>query len=116
MKKMMILPAAVLALSLALPQATEAVKIQNGMVSLQQQQTKQKEVKYQEVTVDKVPEAVKKALSSDYPDHKIDKAFKGEDGNFKVAVSKGDMKHTLIYSEKGELIKTEQPTPTTPKE
>ena len=106
MKKVMILSAAALTLCLALPQITEATQTQNAVVSLQE-----KEVKYVEITNDKIPEIVTKALSNDYPGYKVDKAFLGSDSTYKVSISKGDMKYNLFYSEKGELIKVEQPAP-----
>ena len=39
-----------------------------------------------------------------------DKAFLGDDGNYKVKVSMGDLKYVLFYTAKGELIKLEEPS------
>jgi len=68
------------------------------------------EVKYQEIETTELPEPVSKALSSDYSGYSIDKAWKGDDGSFKVAISSGDMKYDLFYTEAGELVKVEKPT------
>jgi len=106
MKKVMILSAAALTLCLALPQIAEATRTQNTEVFLQDQ-----EVKYLEITNDKLPETITKMLSKDYPGYKVDKTFLGSDSTYKVAISKADKKYVLFYSEKGELIKVEQPTP-----
>lgn len=104
MKKVMILPAAALTICLALPQVSHSAKIQNDVAM-----TEQKEVKYTEITVDQIPEAVNKALAKNHAGFKTDKVFKGDDGTHKLVVSKGEMKHVLFFNDKGELLKSEKP-------
>ena len=106
MKKVMILSAAALMISLAMPQFAEAANVQNENAIMQV-----KEVQYQEITVADIPEAVSAAIAKDYAGYTTDKAFMGEDGTFKVAVSKGDVKEVLFFDAKGGLIKAEKPAP-----
>ena len=105
MKKVMILTAAVMALSYATPQVANAMKVQNEIEFVQE-----KEVKYQEIKVEEIPEAVSQSIAGAYAGYKIDKAFLGDDGNYKVKVSMGDLKYVLFYTAKGELIKLEEPS------
>lgn len=102
MKRAMILTAAVLAFGFATPQVAKAMIVQNNIAISQQ-----KEVKYQEIKVEEVPEAVIKSIAVAYVGYKIDKAFVGDDASYKVNVNKGDVKQVLFYTAKGELIKAE---------
>lgn len=104
MKKVMILPAAALTICLALPQVSQSAKVQNDVAT-----TQQKEVKYAEITVDQIPEAVNKTLAKDHAGFKTDKVFKGDDGTYKLEVSKGDYKSVLFFNEQGQLLKSEKP-------
>lgn len=106
MKKVMILSAAALAIFLAMPQLAEAKTVQNEITVIQD-----KAVKYQEITAETLPEAVTKSLTKDYSGFVIDKVFLGDDGTYKVAVSKGDIKNVLFYSNGGEVMKVEKPAP-----
>ena len=100
MKKIMILSAAALAIFLAMPQLADATPVQSETTVMQD-----KAVKYTEVAAETLPEAVTKALAKDYSGFAIDKTFKGDDGSFKVIVSKAGTKTTLLFTGKGELIK-----------
>ena len=107
MKKVMILSAAVaLILCLGMPQLSQASKSQNDVALVQYEN-----VKYTEITTDQVPEAVSKAVAKDYAGFKTDQAFKGDDGTYKLAISKGTDKLVLFYSANGELIKSEKANP-----
>jgi hypothetical protein len=99
----MILPAAALAICLALPQISQATNVQNDVAV-----TQQKEVKYTEITADQIPEAVSTTLAKDYNGFKTDNVFLGDDGTYKLVVSKGTDKSVLFFSGKGELIKAEK--------
>ncbi len=105
MKRMMMLPAAALMICLALPQFSQATTVKNEVAAVDQ-----KEVKYTEITVDQLPQAVNDAIAKDFVGFKTDKALKGDDGSFKVKVSKGDEKSVLFYSANGELVKSEKAT------
>ena len=102
MKKVMILTAAILALSYATPQVVNAMKVQNDIAIMQE-----KEVKYTEVKVEEIPEAVTKSIAAAYVGYTIDKAFLGDDASYKVKVSKGDVKEVIFYNANGDLIKVE---------
>ena len=106
MKKLMILSAATLAICLAMPQFAEATTVQNVITVSQN-----KEVKYQEIPASTLPEAVTKSLINDYAGYAVDKVFQGDDGSFKVLVSKGTVKNALLYNNKGEFVAVEKPTP-----
>ena len=106
MKKLIILSAAAFAIFLAMPQFAEATTVQNEITV-----TQDKAVKYLEIPAATLPEAVTKSLTKDYSGYAIDKVFQGDDGSYKVAVSKGAVKNVLLYSNKGEFIAVEKPAP-----
>ena len=100
MKKLMILSAASMAIFFAMPQFAEASTTQNSITV-----TQEKTVKYSEITPETLPAPVKAALVKDYAGYAIDMSFQGDDGSFKVAVSKEAVKTILRFTNKGELIK-----------
>ena len=103
MKKVMILSAAALMLSLAMPQFVAATNVQNESTMNQAL-----EVQYQEITVADLPAAVSASIKKDYAGYKTDKVFLGNDGNYKVAVSKAEVKSDLIFDAKGVFVKAEK--------
>lgn len=104
MKKVIILTAAVAAFSFVTPQVSNAMKFQTPITVVGEDDDKYKEIKAEEL-----PEAVTKSVSTAYTGYKIDKAYRGEDDSYKVKVAMGDLKYSLFYDEKGELIKVEDP-------
>lgn len=104
MKKVIILSAVALALSFATPQVANAITTQNEIAISQE-----KEVKFTEIKVEELPEAVSKSIAAAYPGYKVEKAFLGDDASFKVKVSLEDIKQVLYYTAAGELIKIEEP-------
>lgn len=106
MKKVMILSAAALMLSLAMPQFAEATNVQNATTMIQVQ-----EVQYSEITVADLPEAVTATIAKDYEGYTTDKVFLGDDGTYKVAVTKADVKEVLFFDAKGVFVKAEKPAP-----
>ena len=100
MKKLMILSAAALAIFLAMPQLAEATTTQNNITV-----TQDKTVKYQEITAATLPEAITATLTKDFVGYFVDKIFQGDDGTYKIAVRKGTVKSSLLFTSKGELIK-----------
>ena len=104
MKKGIILTAAVVAFSFVAPQVSNAMQYQNNIVVVGDDD------KYKEIKAEELPEAVTKSVSTAYTGYKIDKAYRGEDDSYKVKVAMGDLKYSLFYDEKGELIKVEDPT------
>ena len=103
MKRIMILPATVLTICLALPQFSQATIRPNEVAA-----TQQMDIKYTEITVDQLPQEVSKAIAKDYAGFKTEKAYQGDDGTFKVKVSKGDDMSVLFYKGTGELTKSEK--------
>ena len=102
MKKLIVLTAAVMAFSFATPQVAQAMKIQNQMAVVDDQDDKFKEIK-----VEELPEAITKSVANAYTGYTIEKAFLGEDNTYKVKVAMGDLKYKLFYDAQGELIKVE---------
>jgi len=100
MKKLMILSAAAMAIFFAMPQLAEATTIQNNITV-----TQEKAVKYQEITAASLPAPVTAALTKDYAGYAIDRVFLGDDGTYKIAVSKEAVKSIVLFTSKGELIK-----------
>jgi len=104
MKKLMILSAAAMAIFFAMPQFAEATTVQN-----ETSMTQEKAVKYTEITAATLPTPVNVTLTKDYAGYTLDKAFLGDNGTYKVAVSKGAIKNVLLFSSKGEFIAAEKP-------
>jgi hypothetical protein len=61
-----------------------------------------------EVKTSELPAAVTRSLNEKYPGYKTDKAFKADDGTYKVSISKGDEKQTLFFDERGESVKMQK--------
>lgn len=99
----MILSAIALTFCMAMPQLSQATNVPNDLALIQN-----KDVKYTEITVDQIPEAVSKTVAKDFAGFKTDKAYKGEDGTFKLAVSKLENKMDLLFSADGKLLKNEK--------
>lgn len=103
MKNGLILLAVAVMVGFAFPQTSIANQSDNDLTIVMQQ-----EVQYQEIAVEDIPDAVSEALGKDYSGFKVEKALKGDDGSYKIVVSKDDVKYALFYTEKGEIIKVEQ--------
>lgn len=109
MKKVIILTAAAMAFSFVSPQLSNAMKLQNKVAVVQDKDTK--DDKYKEIKAEELPEAVTKSISNAYTGYKIDKAYRDKDeDSYKVNVAMGDLKYSLFYDEKGDLVKVEEPT------
>jgi hypothetical protein len=102
MKTSIIVGAALAVLSLSAPGIATANKVQTQYVL-----TEEKEVKFTEIKVDEIPEQITATLKKDYAGYVTDKAFKGDDGTFKIKVSKEALKQVLIFNNKGEVLKVE---------
>jgi hypothetical protein len=106
MKKVIILSAVALMLSLAMPQFTEAKNVKNENTMIQVET-----VQYQEITAADLPEAVTASIKKDYAGYTVDKVYLGNDGTYKVAVSKELEKKVLFFDAKGVFVKAEKPVP-----
>ena len=98
----MFFSAIILMTSLALPTVSFADKARNESVVSQ-------EVKYQEIKADEIPKAITESFSKDFSGYSIDKAFKGDDGTYKLEVSKDAVPYVLHYNVDGVLLKVEKP-------
>jgi hypothetical protein len=104
MKTSIIVGAALVALGLSAPILAPANKIQTEKVL-----TQEKKVNYAEIKVEDIPDQVTATLKKDYPSYTTDKAFKGDDGTYKIKVSKENLKQVLFFNNKGEVLKVEVP-------
>ena len=104
MKTSIIVGAALAVLSLSATGIATANKVQTNFVI-----TQEKKVMYAEIKVAEIPEQITATLKKDYAGYVTDKAFKGDDGTFKIKVSKENLKQVLIFNEKGEVLKVEVP-------
>jgi hypothetical protein len=104
MKTIILAAVAATLFSFTMPQESKAATKQNSYAVMPD-----KDVKYQEIKTSELPEAVTKTLADKYAGYKTEKAFKGDDGTFKVVVSKDEMKQVLFLNEKGEVTKVDAP-------
>lgn len=104
MKRVGFLFALAMAFSLLTPRIAKARNLTKTSFVNQQ-----KEVKYEAIKAEDLPDAVTKSFTSDYSSYKIDKAFKGDDGTYKLNVSNGNLKYVLFYNADGKLLKVEKP-------
>jgi hypothetical protein len=98
MKKIMLLSVVAVFLGISIPHAISANLTKDV-------QTMTMEGEYTEINVSELPGSITSAISEKYPGYTVEKAFKGKDGTFKVAVSNAEGKLNLIYNEKGEFVK-----------
>lgn len=59
----------------------------------------------EELKIADLPASVTRSLNEKYPGYKTEKAFRGNDGTYKVKVSKGEETQTLFFDERGEVVK-----------
>jgi len=60
---------------------------------------------YKEIKADEVPDAVKTALKTAYPDAVIEKAYTNEKKEYKLDIAVGDQKATVYADATGNWIK-----------
>ena len=59
----------------------------------------------EEVKTADLPAAITKTINEKYPGYKTEKAYRSEDGHYKVKISKGDEMQTLFLDQRGESVK-----------
>ena len=64
---------------------------------------------YKKIQKEDLPEAVTDAFNQDYSGYVVEKAYKGENGSYKLEVARDDIRYMVFYDESGQLIKVEQP-------
>jgi hypothetical protein len=60
---------------------------------------------FTEVSADAIPAAVKSTIEKSFPGTKLEKAFKNEKNEYKLAVANGDKKFTVFTDASGNIIK-----------
>ena len=74
-----------------------------------QEQSQVGEVDYSEkVEESELPATISTALEERYPNHEVDKIFRGDDNSYKVKVKSGDEKKVVYFDEGGSFLKEEE--------
>lgn len=106
MKKQMMIPA--LALGLLFATQVNAQVVPTEKEEVQTEVPAQKE--YEKIETSQLPDAVKKAVATDYAGTKITEAYKAKDNTYKIVLmTKTGEKGTVFADEKGNWI-TPPPT------
>jgi len=100
MKKIIFLLTMTLALGLSLP-----VSINANQIVCEDDKKTAESASFEEIQVADLPATVTDALDKDYAEYKIEKAYRGNDGSYKVSVSKDEEKFDVIVNEEGSLTK-----------
>ncbi len=75
-----------------------------------------KTVQFKEIRIEDVPKTVHDAMKEYFADYEINKAFKSDEGSYRLEVSRENIRYVLYYDDKGELIKVDQPESSNSKE
>lgn len=105
MKKLMIMTAVVALIGIGLPQIVSANLIKDTQSMVQENP---QENPYTEIKLADLPAVISKAIDEKYPGFKVEKAYYGKDGSYKVTVSKAEERVNLFYNEKGEFLKVDK--------
>jgi uncharacterized protein YbaA (DUF1428 family) len=62
----------------------------------------------EEIKERELPESVTNSLEELYPEHDVDKAYRGNDGSFKVKVKDGDDEVSVFYDSEGMFLRDEK--------
>src|SRR5690554_5888155 len=83
--------------------------IQQDESAFPQEQSQIGEADYsEEIEESELPATVTTSLDEMYPDHEVDKVFRGSDNSYKVKVKNGGEKTVVYYDESGSFVKEEQ--------
>lgn len=83
--------------------------IQQDESAFPQEQSQIGEADYsEEIEEADLPATVTTSLDEMYPDHEVDKVFRGSDNSYKVKVKNGGEKTVVYYDESGSFVKEEQ--------
>ncbi len=73
---------------------------------LPQEQNQLGEIDYnEEIEETELPATVTTSLETMYPEHKVEKVYKGTDNSYKVKVKNGDKKSVVFYDANGTFVK-----------
>ena len=106
MKRGMIVSAAVLLFGLT-SIATFAVSIANHKNN-NTAFIAQDDVKYNEIKVEELPDAVSKAIKNGYTDYTVSKAYLGSDNTYKVSLTKNNETINVFFNADGQFLKIDQ--------
>ncbi|MUP38401.1 hypothetical protein [Labilibaculum euxinus] len=101
MKRVLIVSAVALMFSVSIPTSVSAVNLVSGTSFVQE------DVKYEEVKAEELPKMVQTAITESYSDYAILKSFIGNDGSYKIILSKPEGNIAVYFNAKGEFVKQE---------
>ncbi|MBL4561197.1 MAG: hypothetical protein JKX79_09455 [Labilibaculum sp.] len=101
MKRVLIVSAVALLCSLSIPTSVSA----GNLVS--ETSLVQEDVKYEELKAEELPQKVQTALAKSYSDYAMLKSFIGNDGSYKIILSKPEGNIAVYFNAKGEFVKQE---------
>lgn len=99
MKKIMFLSAVAILLGISTPQESFSTPTINDLETVE-------ENKYIEIEVSELPQKVRDAIVQENRDLKIEKAYKSNDGTFKVVVEQNGEKKDLYFDRNGNSVKS----------
>jgi uncharacterized protein YdeI (BOF family) len=97
MKKLVLSAAILLGSMSSFAQTAAAVKPQAAKQAVQDS--------FKEIKATELPETVKKALSTDYPDASVSKAYINDKKEYKLDIAMGDQKATVYTDANGAWLK-----------
>ena len=68
----------------------------------------QDDVKYNEIKVEELPEAVSKAIKNGYTDYTVSKAYMGSNNTYKVSLTKNKETINVLFNADGDFLKIDQ--------
>ncbi|PKQ61943.1 hypothetical protein BZG01_18200 [Labilibaculum manganireducens] len=101
MKRVLIVSAVALMCSLSIPTSVSAGNLVSGTSFVQE------DVKYEELKAEELPKMVQTALTESYSEYAILKSFIGNDGSYKIILSKPEGNIAVYFNTKGEFVKQE---------
>ncbi|MDQ1771310.1 hypothetical protein GQR60_12150 [Labilibaculum sp. A4] len=101
MKRVLIVSAVALMCSVSIPTSVSAANLVSGTSFVQE------DVKYEELKAEELPKMVQTAITESYSDYAILKSFIGNDGSYKIILSKPEGNIAVYFNAKGEFVKQE---------
>ncbi|MFA9371983.1 MAG: hypothetical protein ACERIH_09755 [Labilibaculum antarcticum] len=101
MKKVLIVSAVALMCSMSIPTSVSAVNI------ISETSLVHEDVKYEELKAEELPKAVQTALAESYSDYALLKSFIGNDGSYKITLTKPEQDIAVYFNANGEFVMQE---------
>ncbi len=86
----------------------EHMRTQEEGVSPQEQNLMGEAEYNEEIEESDLPETVTTSIETMYPDHEVEKVYRGTDNSYKVKVKNGDEKSVVYYDSEGTFVKEKE--------